>query len=390
MVLRDPPEVKRFADRGDPPIDKWPGSFVTRQNLMEAGGDPRDWFRYGHRLQAYDQAWLEFADARRRRRNFGAGFDWNQILILGDYGSGKTTLGIHMARHFFGLGHAVFSNASCLFGWHLEHEEMYTAMGFMPSNSVLLIDESSAALASRVGHGVAVASFSEMNLNTRKRNCLVAYCSAQDWEIAPTIRRNCREVWMPVAKDALNIEADGLPGRSVAPANNPANFRLAWHVWDDYPYRKKNLIEGKDPNGEDGFGPPAYTMFDEGELVRRALLHNDTFELAQAGAATTADREVVKRGLTDFLGRGEGGSNGAPDIHQERAEKLLLFLEHHEADPPEFFRAAQIGNALGVDASTAGKVLQSLVPVFPVQRKGYPAHKVYAHLKELADHDVVL
>ena len=73
-------------------------------------------------------------------------------------------VGIHLARHWFGLGHAVFSNASCLFGWHLEHEEMSTAMEFMPKNSVLLIDESSAHLASRVGHRVAISSFSEMNL----------------------------------------------------------------------------------------------------------------------------------------------------------------------------------------------------------------------------------
>ena len=72
--------------------------------------------------------------------------------MLGDYGAKKTTAAIHLARHYFGQGHAVFSNASCLFGWRLEREQMYTAIGFMPKNSVLLIDESSAALSSRVGH----------------------------------------------------------------------------------------------------------------------------------------------------------------------------------------------------------------------------------------------
>ena len=37
---------------------------------------------------------------------------------------------------------------------------MYTAIGFMPKSSVvLLIDESSAALASRMGHSIAVTSF---------------------------------------------------------------------------------------------------------------------------------------------------------------------------------------------------------------------------------------
>ena len=100
MVLRDPPEVKQYAKRGDPPIDQWPGRIVTREDLMKAGGDPRDWFRYGHRLKAYEEAWAEFADARRRGRNFKAGLDWNQILVLGDYGAGKTSVAVHMARHF--------------------------------------------------------------------------------------------------------------------------------------------------------------------------------------------------------------------------------------------------------------------------------------------------
>ena len=381
MVLRDPAEVKQYARRGDPPIARWPGRVVTRRDLMAASGDPRDWFRYGHRLNAYEDAWMEFVDARRRRRNFTSGFEWNQILVLGDYGSGKTTLAIHMARHFFGLGHPVFSNASCLFGWHLEHEEMYTAMGFMPKNSVLLIDESSAALASRVGHGVAVSSFAEMNLNTRKQNCVVIYMSAQDWEISTAIRRSCKEVWMPVGKDNLGIETGALSS-PIAPANDPDNFRLAWHVWDDYPYRKANLIEGPDPEDKWGFGPPSYTMFDEGELVRRALLLNDTFELAQAGAATTANRDAVKESLGAFLdGRGPaGGATGGPNQQQDRAEKLLLFFQHHEADPPPFFRAADIARALSINSAQAGKLIQELIPVSPINRRGYPSNVIYDYL----------
>ena len=113
VLLHDPPEVRQFAQRGDPPVAEWPGRVITREDLMAASGDKRDWFRYGHRLKAYDRAWREFIDARRRRRNFMAGFDWNQILILGEYGSGKTSLGIKIARHFFGLGHPVFSNSRC-------------------------------------------------------------------------------------------------------------------------------------------------------------------------------------------------------------------------------------------------------------------------------------
>ena len=382
----DPPEVRQFASRGDPPVSRWPGSIVTTEGLMAAGGDPRDWFRYGHRAQAYTRVWAEFRNARNRRRNFMAGYDWNQILILGDYGSGKTTLGVHHALKYFRRGHPVFSNASALFGWHLEHEEMYTAMGFMPANSLLLIDESSAALASRVGHGVAVASFSEMNLNTRKRNCKVIYMSAQDWEISASIRRNCREVWMPVAKGDLSIEDAGSPA-SVADANNPSNFRLVWHVWDDYPYRKANLIEGPDPNSE-GFGSPSYTMFDEGENVRRAYLLNDTFESAKAGAATTASRDTVKERLSDFLaGRGprSNAANGDGQFDQQMAD-LLIFFARHEEDPPEFWKAAEIGAAIGTDGATAGKFLQALIPgVSPVGKRGYRAVEIYGRLDAVAE-----
>ena len=46
---------------------------------------------------------------------------------------------------------------------------------------------------------------------------------------------------------------------------------------------KDDPIEGK--VADEGFGPPTYTMFDEGENVRNAFLLNDTFELAAAGAA---------------------------------------------------------------------------------------------------------
>ena len=67
MVLIDPPELKEYKGRVDPATESWPGSTVTRQELMAACGDPRDWFRYHHRRQAAEQAWMEFSDARRRK-----------------------------------------------------------------------------------------------------------------------------------------------------------------------------------------------------------------------------------------------------------------------------------------------------------------------------------
>ena len=389
MVLIDPPELKEHKGRVDPPTDSWPGSTVTRQELMAACGDPRDWFRYHHRLQAAEQVWMEFADARRIRRDFSSGFDWNQILILGDYGSKKTTLAIHLALSYFELGHAVFSNASCLFGWRVSREKMYTALGFMPKNSILLIDESSAALASGVGHNVAVSTFGEMNLNIRKQNCIAVYMSAQDWQIAASIRRDCKEVWMPVPNDELDV-GEAVRHSKVDAANNPDNFRMAWHVWTDYPYRKANLIEGPDPDDKGGFGPPDHTMYDHGELVRRAFLLNDTFELAQAGAARVADRDAIKDDVRAFLdGTPQREDTPQEDTPQEdtpqedislvqvQTEQILMFFQQHEADPPEFFTPGEIGMACGIDSGLVGRRLQSIMRIQNVQRKGYRSADVY-------------
>ena len=390
----DPPELQEHAARGDPPVDSWPGRTMGEEDVMKASGDRRDWFRFHHRRVAAERAWDDFSSARTRRENdVKAGFDWNQILVLGDYGAKKTTAAIHLARHYFGQGHAVFSNASCLFGWRLEREQMYTAIGFMPKNSVLLIDESSAALSSRVGHGIAVSSFGEMNLNVRKQNCIVLYVSAQDWQIAPTIRRDCKEVWMPVKSDELEI-VDAATSRRLVPGNDPNNFRMAWHVWDDYPYRKANLIEGPDPAAQNGFGPPAYTMYDDGKNVRRAYLLNDTFELAQAGAATTADREIVKDELRAFqAGSGPSGAytgstntNGSEDPATARdkalAERLMAYFLFHEDDPPEYFWPGDIAKHMGLKPGHTGSLVQTYTGARLIRNYGYPSAEIYASLQQ--------
>ena len=41
MFPTDPPELKQYAQRGDPPIDRWPGRTINKEDLMAASGDPR-------------------------------------------------------------------------------------------------------------------------------------------------------------------------------------------------------------------------------------------------------------------------------------------------------------------------------------------------------------
>ena len=387
--LIDPPELAQYAARGDPPMARWPGQWVRKEAVMAACGDERDWFRFHHRYRAYRQAWGEFCDARRRRRRFSSGFDWNQALIIGEYGAKKTTLGIKVAYEFFRRGHPVFSNASVLFGWHLEHEEMYTAMGFMPKHSVLLIDEGSAALSSRVGHGVSVSTFSEMNLNTRKQNCIVIYMTAHDWEMAASIRQHCKEVWKPLPSDLVSVGRNGQGVSGLHPADDPDNFTIAWDVWGDSPYSKRDLIEGK--KEEEGFGPPEATYYDEGETVRNAYLLNDTFELAKVGSATTSDRDVVKSALDQFLNAQTLSHQeaGAPPARLGQDHKVLrtveFFMEQMESGGKDYYRAGDVAKALGVSTQEAGQLIQRAFPIEPHRRKGYSADQIFTFIEKMSD-----
>ena len=381
----DPPGVAEYAARGNPPPGKWPGRTIGREDVAMASGDPRDWFRYGHRLEAAEDAWLEWRDAYRRRKSLFPGFDWNQIAIIGEFGAGKTLLANYAARHWFGLGHPVFSNASTLFGWRVSRERVYTSMGSVPKCSALIIDEGSAALSSRMAAGVAVDSFYSMGLNIRKQNCALIVISAQDHMIAASVRRDCKEVWMPVPKADLVIENSELVDpQHLDPASDIDNFRLAWHVWDDYPYRKANLIEGPQET-KVGFGKPAYTMYADGDEVRRAYLLTDSFELAQAGAARIADTDLVREDIEDFHAEHWGHEDDRVPRNQQQIAEMMHFFEisRYDADR-QHFQAGEVASYLGVSLQKAGLMMRDHFPgIENVQRKGYPAAFVYKRIAEL-------
>ena len=214
---------------------------------------------------------------------------------------------------------------------------------------------------------MAVSSFGEMNLNSRKKNARVYYMSAQDYEIAPTIRRETREVWMPVPKDKLVVMADYY-GMSVRnPADDPDKFRVAYFVWGDYPYKKGNIIEGEDKTMA-GFGKPDEVRYDEGANVRDAFLLTDTFELAQAGAARTASGDVVKGNLRGFLGK--------EDPRAVVAAELIDFVhslsDMDEESVSEYVTASRIAEVLDVSEQKIGREMQKCYPgVQRVRYKGY-------------------
>ena len=129
---------------------------------------------------------------------------WDQPLIIGEYGSGKTTLAMKAALSYFRKGRAVFSNAACLSGWWLDYEEMDGPSASCPS--MRSCRSTKAAPPCRPGW---VPAWPRRrwgdDLNSRKRNAKVFTMSAQDWEVAPAIQRERRQVGMPVSKEKLTI-----------------------------------------------------------------------------------------------------------------------------------------------------------------------------------------
>ena len=83
---------------------------------------------------------------------------------------------------------------ACLIGWRLDYEEMDAARGLTPKHAVLLIDESNAALSSRMGAGGAASSLGRWTITAGSGTAKVFSLSAQDWEIAPAFRRERRQV----------------------------------------------------------------------------------------------------------------------------------------------------------------------------------------------------
>ena len=381
-MLKDPPDLWQHAKHVDPPVGLWPGEPIGRQRLKESWGDEREWFRYGHRLGAAERMWVQWARARVRRRNLSAGWSWNQVLIVGEYGASKTTLGNYLALNDAERGHPLFFNADLLWGWELQGRAAYTAMSLMPKYSWLLWDEASSALPSRLNSGVFVTIAGDNNLNTRKIGARVAYMSAQDREVAPKIRQECYQVMLPVKVEGVVAPTSGGEDRRPSPANDPDNFRLIWHVWSGFPFKRKNLIEGTDVN-QKTMGKPDFTMYAHGERVRRAFLLNDTWRRAQPGAAYIENRDDLR---DDLITINEGGlPNGNGKVKGKGDLNLLMdFFLLYEQSPPDYFSPGEIAMVLEEDdLGNAGRRFRRWFPVKNYPRRGYKAEEIYRRVYDI-------
>ena len=313
-----------------------------------------------------------FFDSYERKRDLTAGYTFGHTLIIGPYGGGKTTGGVNAARADFIGGHPLFSNTACVVGWGLGYEELYTAIGFMPKASVLLIDESSASYNARLSIGVGISTATEAMLNTRKQLVRTYQMSAQDRMIARSIRSEIDNVWMPVPKDKLKVEASRFGISPRNPARDPDNFRIAWFAWVDKPYDQGMVILNEDKT-KGGFGPPDYVYYDEGDGVRDSYLLTDTFDLAPVGVARTLDNDKIKGFINEGLGKASPAAV---------TEKLLSsFLDNlcNLANPPKWLRPMEIAESVNMTNQGASQAVRQMYPnVTYIKAQGFHVEELIA------------
>ena len=376
-LLYEPPGLD--LGEHDPPMEAWPGRMRDVTDVIKASGHVKDYFRFSHRWLSQEKWWIKFFQARDRRpiETYHTDFSWNQILIFGEYGGGKTTLANKVAYRYGELGHAVFSNTSTLIGWHLEGIQMFTSIPLMPYASVLIIDEGSAWLASRASGTVAVGAFIIASLNIRKKNILMIIVSAQDHNIAPGVRDYCVEAWrpLPVEVESSTPKPRGLPAHS-----DPDNFVSAWEIWLDYPYRRGDLVD-EDGGRKNGFGPADRLMFDSGEAVRESMLVTATFELADVGAAFLQDRDEVRDDLQrqrDAKGDGTGAATIGYDAQEYQVlSSVLGYMRMSETAGEPYITPGFIANETGIPPAQVGRVVSKLFAgVKNEPRRGYSMEQI--------------
>ena len=375
-LYRDPPNVS--FGRGIPPEADWPGRRVDLDDVAAACGDGRDWFRYWHRRHLHEQMWAHYdaKAARNKRDDWYKGFDWNETLITGIYGAGKTTVSVLKGLQRMSQGFPFFHNGPSLTGWVVEGDSIFTVMGSLPPCSRLLLDEAHTAVPSASATSIAVRAFVMLGANIRKDNCQLDVVSAQWRGIHPTIRTDVVEVVRPFK---LNVNAGRKPA-GLKPWNDITHFILAWHVWEGSPLNDPEIRrDGLDSK------PPSRTERCIGNSARWAYGLTDSFLRVDAGAAILAKRDVVKAQLEALRKDSIKNQTRPPEAGVLEAVESLFHLD------PDVMVAlegkvtpGQLSEVTGIPPGTIGAQIGQLYGVYQQESGGgydievlMQAHKEY-------------
>ena len=356
--------------RSIPPESEWPGRRKNEQDVIQACGDGRDWFRYWHRQKVQWAFWESYDRNRLGKTNddYYKGFEWNQRLIIGIYGTGKTVMAVTGGLFRLADGFPYFDNGPGLVGWGLEGDEIFTAMAHIPPCSVLLFDEAHTSLPGRLGGSTAVAVCQALGANIRKINCQWDIVSAQHNTVHPSIRRDCVEVIRPFK---CKVESSGRP-RSQHAWDDPANFVMAWDVWEGSPFSDPEVMQhGLDVRDAD------YWCELQGESARNGFVMTDSFRLVDAGAAILADKEGIKNDLRTLRGETADGDR-TPVGRMTNLIGQIADLEDHTG----FVSPAELANLANIPVGQVGHLINEQFGVSLVRDRGYPvAELVEAHFR---------
>ena len=343
-------------DRSDPPEHLWGGRPITVDDVINAGGDYRDWFNVDMRIQAHLRAEGMYRLARRRRKTFNTGgWDFGQQLIVGRMGSKKSALASYIAYYWYQRGHPVFSNGSFLFGRKVEGAELYDIVAKVPHDSLIFVDEAHGTFESAAATTTGVRAWEIQSAGLRKLNCKIVMASAMAKMIAPAIRQECDTLLRP---RKINVESES-PWRSNPPSHSdPRNFMMAWDVWGGYPFQGADLVGGAGKSTKGGLGKPDSTKITRNpNAVRNAYLLTDSFVPVDMAHAQL----YARRGEMDAARDGAAGGKINPTkwgpAHQNLVQGIIDYDLRQEK--PEWVKASTLAPE-GVSDVVTGKMLNYL------------------------------
>ena len=390
-LLQDPPEI--MAGGGIAPINEWPGRRVDESDVLQAAqnGYGRDWFRFWHRLLRFREVWGEGGAFDRVRRSMTAedyfkSFHWNQRLLFGAYGNGKSTKWCSHALHYGQKGIPAFHNGPLLGGWLVEGDEIFTLMQEMPKCSLLGHDEAHGTAPGRLSASTAVSTLRGLGANIRKLNVDWTLIGAQWKDVHPLILEECYEA---LEMELVQVELRG-PVSDIEPWDDPRNFQLHWRGWEDYPYKRmrerqklrKRGYDGDDDDSEDGFGHPDWEGSMDVEEARWAFALTDSFRLTRLDAITSKSERIksnLRRTRDQSLSNGHDPYRAA--VLEFVASELKALEDNEGKDIRMWVTGGDIQKKSGLEARELGRAI-SAMGVHRQPNRGYPLDELLKAYEE--------
>ena len=319
QVLRDSYEIKRRGHQ-DPPEEEWPGVMVDEEHVELASGHALDVLGLDERIDVHRKLETLFHE-RYESRQITA--HWVFQLLLGQMGSGKTTLAVVIAALARAQGWPVFHTGSLLFGRTLRADEVYVAVHQIPSNSLYFIDEAHVFMGLAADNSRHAMLLLQSLAGLRKKNCRFILATAADDLMSRKLKREAHEVLAPFKPELYNTRGTktvrdvrrrrlGLQSQHAAPDNSKL-FRMGYDTVENYPFAQDGILErmGLAPSHED---PDTHTIrrrMIHPAIVREALLLNDSFQQVPVGVQMTVHRQsIVDRQADALYGSQQGVSYG--------------------------------------------------------------------------------